>query len=140
MHGAQKNMIVAGDANDSGAKQWTLAKVEAFFHLRLCQRIVLALGVRGTGDIGDRKTHGETREHNLYQFSPFKPEDRAQAGVAIRQFLQARLERRHVERTAQPESKLHIVSRTFGAQLVEKPQSLLSERSGIDLRLNLPPT
>src|SRR6267378_1689349 len=60
MHSAQKNMIVAGDANDSCAKQWTLAKVEAFSHLRPCKRIVLAVGIRGTGDIHDRKTHGET--------------------------------------------------------------------------------
>src|ERR1700730_11394132 len=114
MHGAQKNMVRRGNANESGAKQWALVKVKAVFHLRRCQRIVLALGVRGTGDVRAGKTHGETRENNLYQFSAFKRKDRAQAGMAIRQLLQARLERTHVERSVQPESEMHIVSRAFG--------------------------
>src|SRR3981081_2105628 len=137
MHGAQKNMFRLGDANEAGAKQRPFAKVEALFHLRLCQRIVLAVRIRGTGDIRDRKPRGKTVSDNLYQFATFKPEDRAQAGMAIRQFLQAGLERPHVERSAQLDSEMHVVSRGFGPQLVEKPESLLSERSRIDFRLNL---
>src|SRR6266403_1328298 len=107
MHGAQKNMDRFRDANEAGAKQWPLAKVEALFHLRLCQRIVLAVGIRGMGDIRDRKPDGETVSDNLYQFATFKPEDRAQAGMAIRQFLQAGLERTHVEQSAQLDSEMH---------------------------------
>src|SRR5882762_3156402 len=137
MHGAQKNMVRAGDAKDSGAKQRPPAKVEALFYLRLRQSIVLAIGIRGTGDISDRKPHGEAVSDNLDQFAAFKPEDRAQAGMAIRQLLQAGLERTHVERSLQPQSEMHIVSRAFVAQLIEKPESLLSERSRIDLGLNL---
>ena len=137
MHGAQKNMDRFRDANEAGAKQRSFAKVEALFHLRLCQRIVLAVGIRGTGDIRDRKPHGEAASDNLYQFATFKSEDRAQAGMAIRQLLQARLQRTHVERSAQLHSEMHVVSRGFGPQLVEKPESLLSKRSRIDFRLNL---
>ena len=122
---------------DPGAKQWSLAKVEALFHLRLRQLIVLAIGIRGAGEIRDGKPHGEAVSDNLYQFAAFKSEDGAQAGMAIRQLLQAGLERTHVERSAQPQSEMHVVSGAFGAQLVEKPESLLSERSRIDLRLNL---
>ena len=73
----------------------------------------------------------------LYQFAAFKSEDGAQAGMAIRQLLQAGLEGTQVERSSQPQSEMHVVSGAFGAQLVEKPESLLSERSRIDLRLNL---
>src|ERR1700693_2554995 len=102
MHGAQKNMVAVGNAKDSGAKQWPLAKVEALFHLRLRQLIVLAVRIRGVGEIRDRKSHGEAVSDNLYQFAAFKSEDRAQAGMAIRQLLQAGLERTHVERSAQP--------------------------------------
>src|ERR1700686_4706660 len=137
MHGAQKNMVRVGDAKDSGAKQWSLAEVEAPFHLRLRQRIVLAIGIRGAGEIRDRKPHSEAVSDNLHQFATFKSEDRAQAVMAIRQLLQAGLERTHVERSLQPQSEMHVVSRAFGAQLVEKPESLLSERSRIDLGLNL---
>src|ERR1700719_3449717 len=102
MHGAEKNMVRAGDAKDPGAKQRALAKVEALFHLRLRHLIMLGVGIRGAGEIRDRKPYGEAVSDNLYQFAAFKSEDRAQAGVAIRQVLQAGLERTHVERSAQP--------------------------------------
>src|ERR1700674_707091 len=102
MHGAKKNMVRAGDAKDSGAKQRPLAEVEALFHLRLRKLIVLAIGIRGAGEIHGRKPHGEAVSDNLYQFAAFKSEDRAQAGMAIRQLLQAQLERTHVERSLQP--------------------------------------
>jgi hypothetical protein len=137
MHGAQENMVRAGYADDSGAKQWAHAKVEALFHLRLRELIVLAIGIRGVGDIRDWQPHGEAVSDNLDQFAAFKSEDGAQAGMAIGQLLQAGLEGAHVERSSQPQSEMHVVSLAFGAQLVEKPESLLSERGRIDLLVNL---
>src|ERR1700686_5406113 len=127
MHDAQENMVRAGYADDSGAKQWAHSKVEALFHLRLRDLIVLAIGIRGVGDIREWQPHGEAVSDNLYQFAAFKSEDGAQAGMAIRQLLQAGLEGTHVERSAQPQSEMHVVSLAFGAQLVEKQGAVLRE-------------
>src|ERR1700676_3139298 len=107
MHGAQENMVRAGYADDSGAKQWAHSKVEALFHLRLRDLIVLAIGIRGVGDIRDWQAHGEAVSDNLYQVASFKSEDGAQAGTAIGHRLQAGLEGAHVERSRQPQSEMH---------------------------------
>src|SRR5260370_5646560 len=102
MHGAQENMVRAGYADDSGAKQWAHSKVEALFHLRLRELIVLAIGIRGVGDIRDWQPHGEAVSDKPYQVPPLKSENGAQAGMAIRQLLPAGLEGAPGEGAAHP--------------------------------------
>src|SRR5260370_40936255 len=94
------------------------------------------MGIRGMGDFPDWQPHGEAVSDNLYQFAAFKSEDGAQAGMAIRQLLQAGLEGAHVEGSPQPQSEMHGITLAFGAQLVEKPESLLDERGNVDSRVD----
>ena len=53
--------------------------------------------------------------------------------MAIDHFPEAGAERTQIERSSQPETQMNVVSGTLILKLVEKPQSLLRERSGIRL-------
>src|SRR2546426_1663234 len=133
MHGTEKHMVFSGRSKYSCAKQWCCVKVKRGFHFQLGEAVGLSVKLRGPRQIVNRDGQREATSNDLPQLTAFQDECRAQAIVTIDHFLEAGAERTQIERSSQPETQVNVVSGTLTLKLVEKPQSLLRERSGIRL-------
>ncbi len=88
----------------------------------------LALLRRKLGEILDRHSEMQTRSDDLRRSSVLTRERRSQCLVTSDDLVEALLERRDVEIARETHGRRQIVESAVRLQLIEKPQSLLSER------------
>jgi hypothetical protein len=134
MHAEHEVMLLRTQPQELGAQERTLAEVEGLLGGARGQALslVLALGGRQGGKVGQRQGYGQGGLDDLDGLAVVQAEGGAQRLVALDQVGQAGLEGGGVERTGALQDKRDVVEGGGGRELVEEPEALLGkgERDG----------
>jgi hypothetical protein len=121
-------VTVRAGTKQSGARNRTTGEIERTRELRR-QRIgdrALHVGCPAF-EIVDGKLPARGTLHRLHRLAVTRPEHRTQNVMALPDSRQRRFERAMIERSEQPRENRQIVRRASRLDLIEKPQTLLSE-------------
>src|SRR5215472_2473538 len=121
------HIFLVAQSQDASAQKWPLPKVKWLQSLLSCNAIGLLLTFRSrqVPQIDDRHLDFEIRSHDLNRVPIYGLESRSHRFMAPDDFIHTPLQRGHVQGRKDSQSRMEIVERTFGHQLVKDPQAPL---------------
>src|SRR6476659_4984470 len=121
------DIFLVAQSQDASAQKWPLLEIKWPQRFLSCNAIglLLTFPFRQVPQIDDRHLDFETRGHDLNRVPVYGLESRSQRFMAPDDFIHTPLQRGHVQRGKDSQSRMKIVEGTFGHQLVEDPQAPL---------------
>ncbi|BCQ27143.1 hypothetical protein NK8_53320 (plasmid) [Caballeronia sp. NK8] len=126
MHGEQQDVFFFCEAQQSGAQQRTVLKVEGTAGFVLCEAsdfVGLCTGREGV----QRQCEFQFRSDALNGLAIVLRERRAKAFVTRNERVQSGMKRGNIEGAAQTQGNRDVIGRLSGVELLEEPQTFLRE-------------